>query len=105
MPDPNSWIFDRSLLSSIQGQAKTANKEFFESTHKVLLRTWKAQAEVKRYWEVVDEIKSAKLKEGDLQTRAMDGWAKEDKAKWRTNCEWLMGVSNRKSVPQTVDCM
>lgn len=52
--------------------------------------------EVKRYWEIVDEMKSAP---GDLEARAMDGWAREDKYQWRTNCEWLVGVSKRNSAP------
>lgn len=52
--------------------------------------------EVKRYWEVVDELK-ADSTSADVEARAMDGWAREDKYQWRTNCEWLVGVSKRKS--------
>jgi hypothetical protein len=95
LPNPNSWIFDRSLLGSIQGQAKKPSKEFFEQIHSQLLNAWKAQVEVKRYWEVVDEIKAAAPAE--MEARAMDGWTREDKYQWRTNCEWLVGVSKRKS--------
>jgi hypothetical protein len=99
LPNPNSWIFDRAVLGAIQGQTKSANKEFFEDTHRQLLNAWRAQVEVKRYWEVVDELKSAAPINDvmELAARDMDEWAREDKYQWRTNCEWLVGVSKRES--------
>jgi len=55
--------------------------------------------EVKRYWEVVEELKAAApINEVmELGARGMDEWAREDKYQWRTNCEWLVGVSKRQS--------
>jgi len=46
---------------------------------------------------VVDELKTAAhVNEAmELGARGMDEWAKEDKYQWRTNCEWLVGVSKR----------
>jgi len=86
------------LLGAIQGQAKSANKEFFEDTHRQLLKAWKAQVEVKRYWEIIDELKSASVHDAmKLGARSPDEWAREDKYQWRTNCEWLVGVSKRES--------
>lgn len=99
------------MLGAIQGQSKSANKEFFEDTHRQLLKAWKAQVEVRRYWEVVDELKAAAPMPEimELGARGTDEWAKEDKYQWRTNCEWLVGVSKRKSgvgnyvIPQLMD--
>jgi len=54
--------------------------------------------EVKRYWEVVDELKPDSTS-ADVEARVMDGWAREDRYQWRTNCEWLVGVSKRNSAP------
>lgn len=99
LPNPKSWIFDRAVLGAIQGQIKSTNKEFFADTHRQLLNAWKAQVEVRRYWEVVDELKSAAPVNDamELGARGMDEWAREDKYQWRTNCEWLVGVSKRMS--------
>jgi hypothetical protein len=64
------------------------------------MNAWKAQVEVKRYWEVVAENKSTQAAQAvevgaNLAARESGEWAKEDKFKWRTNCEWLIGVSRR----------
>lgn len=72
--------------------------------------------EVKRYWEVVEEIRSAQAIEvgagmkkrddgegtaaearGEEQLQQLGSWPQDEKFQWRTNCEWLMNVSRRKS--------
>jgi hypothetical protein len=68
------------------------------------MNAWKAQVEVKRYWEVVAEIRASEVAQAvdlgsgsDLGARVFEEWAREDKFQWRTNCEWLIGVSRRES--------
>jgi len=68
------------------------------------MNAWKAQVEVKRYWEVVAEIRASDVAQAvdlgsgsDLGVRESEEWAREDKFQWRTNCEWLIGVSRRES--------
>jgi hypothetical protein len=68
------------------------NRELFEDVHRQLLVAWKEQMEVKRYWELVLELNAM-----DLGVEATGEWAKKDKYQWRSNCEWLIGVSRRKS--------
>lgn len=104
MPNPNSGIFDRSITRVIQSQAKKPNHEFFENVHDGLLRAWKAQVEVRRYWEIVEEIKREQAIEVGANVRKREGgnqqlgsWPQEEKFQWRTNCEWLMNVSRRTS--------
>lgn len=104
MPNPNSGIFDRSLTRVIQSQAKKPNREFFESVHDGLLRAWRAQVEVRRYWEVVEDIKreqavevGANMRRSDVGDQQLGSWPQDEKFQWRTNCEWLMNVSRRGS--------
>lgn len=81
--------------------------------------------EVRRYWEVVEEIKSAQAIEVGAgagaglgvkkrqagagaetgakqeQPRQLGSWPQDEKYQWRSNCEWLMNVSRRESFPPT----
>lgn len=104
MPNPNSGIFERALTRVIQSQAKSQNPEFFANVHDGLLRAWRAQAEVRRYWEVVEEIKQEQAIEvgGDMRKRApvpqLDSWPQKERYQWRSNCEWLINVSRRESL-------
>lgn len=67
--------------------------------------------EVRRYWEVVEEIKSAQAVEvgAGMEKREtgpakasgvkqLGSWPQDEKFQWRTNCEWLMNVSRRESI-------
>lgn len=68
--------------------------------------------EVKRYWEVVEEIKAAQAQAQAIEVGAgmkerrqgseqrqgqLESWPRNEKMQWRTNCEWLMNVSRRES--------